>query len=666
MVRPPSHIFVVRHGNRLDAADKQWHLTSPTPYDTPLTYGGFLQARSVGNHIGSLLEKAKIDAEVSKDGAVISGKPRRFRIVIHSSPFLRCVQTSVGISSGLAQMSSESIYHPSDVIIPRGVPNCQQFQFKTALLRIDSFLGEWLSPEYYECITPPPGSALMVGGAKAELIRRDDYSMYGESTPISHRQTMSSGALWNSSPSSSSTPGSSTRSPSSESDGAFNTSPMASALQAISQQKKSYVAPRPMYAVSTGGKIPEGLVAHARDACVMADYQWDSMREPLNFGDGGTFGEEWHSMHKRFRGGLKKLVNWYSTTEKPDELLPVQRSTESGAGDPIDADDEDVETVIIIVSHGAGCNALIGAVTHQPVLMDIGIASISMAVRKPNLDYSQALLQTRPQDPAAARLVPVDQMYEMRLSATTEHLRPTTSSSVSSRSVSGTNTWSPASNAGRRGRTATVGSTMGGPVLSPFFHREPFSPTDDRSISENATFESSIQRDSGSTWRPSTSSTNGFSSSSGNGFSSTHTPSGLWAPAPSSSSLMDDGNNYEAVDDYDSFLPDFDNKRFSNPPPAKKMGAILSETTDSFPNFAPAVQPPSFDLPRSFIPPEKPMLSAPIKLNTDFGLEHLAEEDSYGPFGGFGGWGLSPPPTEAERFHDFGYSKRRWTVNERV
>ena len=42
------------------------------------------------------------------------------------------------------------------------------------LLRIDAFLGEWLSPDYYEDITPPPNSTLMVAGAKADLLRRGD------------------------------------------------------------------------------------------------------------------------------------------------------------------------------------------------------------------------------------------------------------------------------------------------------------------------------------------------------------------------------------------------------------------------------------------------------------------------------------------------------------
>lgn len=50
-----------RHGARIDAVDKEWHLTSPTPYDPPLTYGGWIQGRALGARIASLL-KAREDS----------------------------------------------------------------------------------------------------------------------------------------------------------------------------------------------------------------------------------------------------------------------------------------------------------------------------------------------------------------------------------------------------------------------------------------------------------------------------------------------------------------------------------------------------------------------------------------------------------------------------
>lgn len=617
-----------------------------------------------------MLEQAKTDAQVSKNGASLSGKRRRFKIVIHSSPFLRCVQTSVGISSGLAQTLADSIYEPADVIVSRTPPNTSPPQFKSALLRLDACLGEWLSPEYFEMITPPPGSALMIGGAKADLLRREDYSIYTDFTPPP--PPIPSTSLWHSP--TSSPPPTSAPAQSSETNGSLNLSALTTALPSLSKERKEgYVAPQPMYAVSSGGKIPDGFVAHARDACVMVDYQWDSMREPLEFGDGGKLGEEWSAMHQRFRAGLRKLVNWYATAENPDELLSAPLKKDNGEDvrgekGEVEEEDEEVETVIIIVSHGAGCNALIGAITHQPVLMDVAIASITMALRKPDLDYQKALSKTRPRDSKSQRLVAVDQLYDIRLSATTEHLRSNSSTPISARS-STANIW----NGGRRGRTSTLGSSTG-PILSAFSYREPFSSSGSRSSSAGAAMGPSFRRESGSRQSPRRSglgmSEIGISS---NGFQPSHTPpSGLWSPAPSSLRLMDDGSNDEAVDDFDSLLPDFDNRRFQ--PVAERMAARGQKIT---PVLTPVSIPElnvtptslgSYEVPTSPIPIQGPVLAAPIRLNTSLGGDTAIEEVKIPQLGGGAGglWGLPLPPSEAERFRDLSHSKRRWTVNERA
>src|SRR5262249_22203341 len=135
-------------------------------------------------------------------------------------------------------------------------------------------------------------------------------------------------------------------------------------------EEAGYVAPTPHYAVSLSGKIPEGYVAHARDACLTIDYQWDSSQPPLEWGDGGSFSEEWTTMHRRFRRGVQTLVDWYTATENPATIASAAARAESeNPGD-------DFETVVVLVSHGAGCNALIGALTHQPALMDVGVASL--------------------------------------------------------------------------------------------------------------------------------------------------------------------------------------------------------------------------------------------------------------------------------------------------
>ncbi|KAH8156350.1 hypothetical protein CIB48_g11900 [Xylaria polymorpha] len=184
MGRPPAYIFVVRHGNRLDAADKQWHLSSPTPYDPPLTYGGWMHSRNVGTRIAAILRDdigARAPSDIPPVPSSSSSSPppvptrRRFRVVLHSSPFLRCVQTSIAISAGLALNPASAPTSP-----PASASSHDQKggHVDKAVLRLDPFLGEWLSPEYFEHITPPPKSALMLATAKAELLRRSSYHDY--------------------------------------------------------------------------------------------------------------------------------------------------------------------------------------------------------------------------------------------------------------------------------------------------------------------------------------------------------------------------------------------------------------------------------------------------------------------------------------------------------
>lgn len=116
-----------RHGTRLDAADKQWHLTSPTPYDPPLTYGGWRQSHALGGRIANILHQRENEGNFQPPNGVLQhpcltamdGKDhdghghlaangrragtRKHRIIIHTSPFLRCVQTAIAVSAGIAE-----------------------------------------------------------------------------------------------------------------------------------------------------------------------------------------------------------------------------------------------------------------------------------------------------------------------------------------------------------------------------------------------------------------------------------------------------------------------------------------------------------------------------------------------------------------------------------
>ncbi|RBR21586.1 uncharacterized protein FIESC28_04854 [Fusarium coffeatum] len=704
MGRTPAYIFVVRHGNRLDAADKKWHLSSPTPYDPPLTYGGWLQARAVGNQISSILEQAKTDYESkSKD----TKRRRRFKVVIHSSPFLRCAQTSIGISSGLAQTPHESPYRPNDILVSAtGPPK----HFRSTILRLDSFLGEWLSPEYFEQITPPPGAALMLGSAKAELLRREDYSTLTSTpapAPASRPHRGSTASLWNGSPAAS--PSLGPMRSGSAAEGSAGPA-MAAALtgQLASQlMKKGYTVPKPNYAISSSGKIPDGFVAHARDECVVVDYQWDSMRAPLDFGDGGQLGEEWTDMHKRFRRGLKKMVDWYATTDAPDEMVTqaAGASQEGTSNNSTVSEDEDVETVVILVSHGAGCNALIGAITHQPVLMDVGIASITMAERKEDADYNALLAASANATPDEPHVSP-HQMYDIRMSASTDHLRSTTSTPVSARSNAADSFPTTI-----RGRKPSISDTEGpGPLIGSFVYSDPIIPGGSRSVSASAAFGSSLRRTSGSQ-RPlnrgpklgtavavETAAATTKNDSPRSNSPGASTPSfGLWTPRSSSLRLMDDGSDDTSdKEDFDDVLPNFgrfdvnvenkkDEPRTSAPEVASSL-PIQSSLPSCFElkstNSLTMTLPPaaftslsSFSFPSSGettpkATPRGPILSGPIRIKTD-GLHDLdkpVEELQIAQLGdGLGGlWGLPRPPGEAERYRDVSLSKRRWTTTERA
>jgi hypothetical protein len=498
-----------RHGARLDAADKQWHLTSPTPYDPPLTYGGWSQAKALGLRIAALLhardlEQAKETSDSS--GASNSTKKRKHKIILHSSPFLRCAQTSTAIAAGISQFKpplDESPATTTTLKVPqphkeksplgRDVQPVRGSQADKAepesppkprksgwlrltnpavnskpyigpdkiLLRIDAFLGEWLSPDYYEDITPPPNSTLMVAGAKADLLRRSDYIEAPPSKPTSVGH-FPGGWVRSNAPSA-------VNSRKTTGDGTFPA--MGSLAQALPRERSNsqgsmlsrqrsreqelhgpaelsvthkpnsrlYDAPVPSHAVSPAEPIPRGYATHARDACLKVDFQWDSMREPQQWGDGGEFGDEWSTMHKRFRRGLAGMIQWYRKnglkTLPPQNMLPgftfSERTTSApkkAALSPLvkkkeeDAEDDDEELVLVLVTHGAGCNALIGAITNQPVLMDISLTALSMAVRR---DVPRTTSSTTVYARMSSIADPgMSDTYEMKILASVDHLRP--------------------------------------------------------------------------------------------------------------------------------------------------------------------------------------------------------------------------------------------------
>ena len=427
---------------------------------------------------------------------------RRHKVVVHSSPFLRCVQTSIAISAGIAQYRGESKAsadhsHSKSHGMHSGSPRLHAMDDKTsrrlpaipepessgiyrrrnrshgprqiprALLRVDPFLGEWLSPEYFDKITPPPESKLMVASAKGELLREGDPI---DMVHIAKRSvTGRTNLLWAGGASSSRSYSSDEDTPlndmtslsknmprinpaNSNNVGSPSTTTRSSTRlttrgdRSPDPERSYYVPPTPSYAVSPSQPIPHGYVAHARDACVNVDYQWDSLRPPLEWGHGGEYGEEWSHMHRRFRRGLHEMILWYRSHGSSETLEPISDgppqsqpnvsspgsqdkqsfvSTPESPGSDGSGDD-DVDTVLVLVTHGAGCNALIGALTNQPVLLDVGMASLTMAVRK-SIDYKR-VPPPASNKPSRRRQSSIDlglaEDYEVKIVASTDHLRP--------------------------------------------------------------------------------------------------------------------------------------------------------------------------------------------------------------------------------------------------
>ncbi|KAI1358071.1 hypothetical protein F5Y08DRAFT_322675 [Xylaria arbuscula] len=727
MGRPPAYIFVVRHGNRLDAADKQWHLSSPTPYDPPLTYGGWMHSRTVGARIAAILREAA-EAEVreksvdttpefliSRSTSSLSSpsprrRRRRFRVVIHSSPFLRCVQTSVAISAGIASNPTASSSSPQstdtlpssthrgilrstqassfsnpaptktrpDVPVPASVSlqdaSKASRHIKKSVLRLDPFLGEWLSPDYFEHITPPPKSALMLATAKAELLRRSSYHDY----PHFHARVHSSASsqLWGNLSShhgvlgippvhgphsissldtlshlAGSLPDHLSHSHGHNSNEHADPKEARDAAQG-SSHSSGYVYPVPSYALSTSEPIPKGYVAHARDACVSVDYQWDSSRETLEWGDGGTLPEEWASMHHRFRKGLRRLVDWYGSTEDAGEMVTKIANTSHQSKPSSTFDDEEeaeVEDVVVLVSHGAGCNALIGALTQQPVLADIAMSSLTVAKRRANFDprninltREKSLTSLHAALPMSRATMP--EMYELQLFANTDHLISSSPTGL--------------------GRSTSVGGPHPRARVSPSytnalrdinFGSYYGSSSNGNGHSSNASL-GSMRRRSGfpgslvlgpSIYNANTGGITTRPDRSGSG------TWGLWSPK-----LEED--EHEKDSDSPMFL-DFSHEKTMKDKETKKASMKDEKSPNTVDANSPAYTTTKSD----------GRTSTTHKQNGTF--EHHEEErdtfdvDSVPQLWGSssGLWGAPRPPGEAERLRDFSSTKRRWTVTER-
>lgn len=418
------------------------------------------------------------------------------RIIIHTSPFLRCVQTAIAISSGINQNYTDlkslresrlptSPSSNSTPAIPESAPSpasgTHSKNNPRSVLRVDACLGEWLNPEYFESIIPPPKSERMVATAKTELLRRDESTI-----PAADKQTPPNvhhfPGGWNGSiPSQEEEPKNEIEStPISTNPGQRNRAGSYDSLKAIhtpwgrrmlrvntdipAVPDAAYSPPIPSYAISPSNPIPDGYVTHARDACVLVDYQWDSMREPQNWGSGGEYGDEWSTMLTRFGNSIERMISWYQNDDA--STTPAHRRTRSQLQflGQDEVDDCVADTILIIVTHGAGCNALIGALSGQPALVNVATASLTLAVRK---DYMGQTLPVHEQaekyDLHYKTSGPED--YSLVEVASTDHLRPGTSPSTSIRSPTASNIPPPSIPSYRHRSTISSGPILLSPSL---------------------------------------------------------------------------------------------------------------------------------------------------------------------------------------------------------
>lgn len=518
----------------------------------------------------------------------------------HSSPRTR--PTVVTGSPSSVSLAGSSDVHSKGNKKPQEQPD----NIKKSTIRVDAFLGEWLTPDYFELITPPPSSIMMVAGAKADLLRREDYSNLihmketagvapfqgfpgGWGSPVADKGKddgpfSSLSSLAQALPRRDRTSSLS----SSGTNGAHHTVRGRSPL-AFPAEHGVYQPPVPNYAISNSDAIPAGYVAHARDACDDIDYQWDSMREPQMWGTGGEYGEEWSSMHKRFRRGLQKMVGWYQGNADPGKLLT--KSPASSPGGPVEdvSEQEGTDLVLVLVTHGAGCNALIGALTNQPVLLDVGMASLTMAVRKPTPASSPT--HTPGHSRESSKNINISEQYDVKLVANTEHLRSSTASTPSS------------------SRTPSVAG------MAAFQERV---MGNSRAFDGNKRPSSSTSSNFGSIRRAASVATSMPKSYR----AGRQTSIGLW-----SASAQEKEEDEESHEPEDDMILNFGND---------------GESKDSKEND----------------PLDEDRVEEPILTDHE-----KAEEDDVVPAGGL--WGSPRPPGYAEKIREIA-PKRRWTVNERT
>ncbi|CAO3655047.1 unnamed protein product [Mucor fragilis] len=132
--------FIVRHGERLDHVDKLWQPQdlSLGIWDPPITQQGMLQAEKTGSTLRNLMQNQyKMDVS-------------NVDIVLYTSPFQRCIDTSIGIIRGLDQRKNPPT------------------------LRIDLGLGEWMCERFFDSVSC--SASHLIARQQEKLARQQAYT----------------------------------------------------------------------------------------------------------------------------------------------------------------------------------------------------------------------------------------------------------------------------------------------------------------------------------------------------------------------------------------------------------------------------------------------------------------------------------------------------------
>lgn len=353
-------------------------------------------------------ELKSLDAGSKLDCSAPSRKRRK--IIIHSSPYLRCVQTSIAVSAGLREQESRSA-RASVPTVPNGSQLDEKIQEEEAsgseialesekpLLRLDNFLEEWRCADYFDKTSPPAPSAQLLATAK-EYLRKPAEEIKGATlagSPAGSPAIQELAAIdWNDRTQEMNTlpthEKTGLRQQMSKRSRHLSDVPSGGRPSQVKNSAGGYSPPIPNYALAPADSIPIGFVGHARDACLDVDFDWDSSKD---WCDGGTWDEEWGLMHRRVGNGLQKMISHYSSVSED-------------------------QTVLILVTHQACCNALIRLFTGAPALHDIGTSSLTMAVERSAPIPADQRTSTGRRGSTDTGL---PQHFEMKIVASTEHLR---------------------------------------------------------------------------------------------------------------------------------------------------------------------------------------------------------------------------------------------------